>query len=98
MKQYIFPANYNRKEKFLGIIEYKTLSVIGVWGGIILFLLKFFSWAWLVKMYIFLFVFGIPTIFLLIGFNGENMVDVGVYLIKYLTSPKAYVYQKKERR
>lgn len=98
MKQYIFPANYNRKEKLLGMIEYKTLIVIGGWGGILLYLLKLFSWNWVIKLYIFLLLFGIPSIFLLIGFNGENMVDVMVYLIKYLIAPKAYVYQKKERR
>ena len=97
MRQYIFPANYNRKEKFLGMMEYKTMIVIGAWGGLLFYLLKLFSWSWLIKLYVFLFFFGIPAIFLLIGFNGENMVDVAVYLVKYLVSPKAYVYQKKER-
>jgi len=98
MKQYIFPANYNQKEKFLGILEYKTLIIIGIWGGVLFCLLKNFSWSWLVKLYVFLFFFGIPAIFLLVGFNGENMVDVAVYLVKYMVSPKAYVYQKGEVR
>ena len=98
MKQYIFPANYNRKEKLLGMIEYKTLIVIGGWGGILLYLLKLFSWNWVIKLYIFLLLFGVPAIFLLIGFNGENMLDIMMYIIKYLIAPKAYVYQKRERR
>ena len=96
MKQYIFPANYNRKEKFLGMIEYKTMIVIGAWGGLLFYVLKFFSCSWLVKLYVFLILFGIPAIFLLVGFNGENMVDVMGYLVKFAVSPKAYVYLKKE--
>ena len=98
MKYFIFPANYKQKEKFLGILEYKTLIIIGIWGGLLFYLLKLFSWAWLVKLYVFFFLFGIPAIFLLVGFNGENMLDVTVYLVKYMLSSKAYVYQKTERR
>ncbi|MBP3284670.1 MAG: hypothetical protein J6M02_04145 [Clostridia bacterium] len=97
MKQFIFPANYNRKEKFLGMVEYKTIIVIASWGAFLFYLLKFFGWAWIVKVYVFLIFFGIPSIFLLVGFNGENMLDVVRYLVKYSVSPKEYVYRKKER-
>ena len=103
MKYFIFPANYNRKEKFLGILDYKIVTVIGIWGVCVGFILHRFSWTWLVKLYVFLFVFGIPAIFMLVGFNGENMADVFRYVMKFLISPKVYVYKRvhdtrKERR
>jgi len=103
MKYFMFPANYNRKEKFLGFIDYKIVTIIGVWGVCVGFIIKQLSCTWLVKLYIFLFLFGIPAIFLLVGFNGENMADVFRYIVKYFVRPKVYVYKRipvgrKERR
>lgn len=96
MKYFIFPTNYNRKEKFLGMLDYKIISIIAVWGAIVFFILKAASCGTLMKIYLFLFVFGMPSILMLVGFNGENMADVLRYLLRYLISPKAYIYKKRE--
>lgn len=95
MKYFIFPTNYNRKEKFLGLIEYKSIAVVAGWGICVFSIIKSCSFPVLMKIYLFLFVFGIPAILLLVGFNGENMVDVLRYLLCYILNPKVYVYSKK---
>lgn len=95
-KQYIFPLNYKRKEKFLGIIDYKVVIFIVILSAIILFIIKNININISLKIFIFIFFVGVPSIFVLVGINGENMIDFLYFIIKYLLKGKVFVYMTEE--
>lgn len=95
-KQYIFPLNYKRKEKFLGIIDYKVVIFIAILSGVVLFLIKDINISISWKIFIFILFVIFPSIFVLVGVNGENMIDFLYFIIKYLLKEKVFVYMKEE--
>lgn len=95
-KVYIFPENYNKKEKFLGIIEYRLIIIIGIICSIVFYTLKYVFLNIKLKVCLFIVFAGLPSIFILIGVNGENMVDFIRYIFKFLIKEKVYVYRKTE--
>lgn len=95
-KVYIFPENYNKKEKFLGIVEYKMLLVIGIISIINFYTLKYIALDIKLKICLFIVFTGFQSIFILIGVNGENMIDFFKYILKFLMREKIYVYRKTE--
>jgi len=95
-KEFIFPMNYKNKEKFLGIIDYKVLIVIGIIAASMFFILKNIEVDIVVRVSIFIVVVGFFSILILIGVNGENMLDFLYFMLKYLKNEKVYVYRKSE--
>lgn len=95
-KIYYFPENYNKKEKFLGIVDYRLIIVIGIIGIVAFYTLKYINLEIKIKVTLFIILTGLPAIFILIGVNGENMVDFLKYIFKFLIKPKIYVYRKME--
>lgn len=95
-KIYFFPENYNKKEKFLGIIDYKTLIIVTIICLIVFYTLKYIVMNIKLKIALFIVLAGFPTIIILIGINGENMVDFIKYILKFFISPRVYVYRKTE--
>jgi len=95
-KKYIFPMNYKRKEKFLGVIDYKVLMVSVVIGGVVFYLLKNIAIDIIYKIVLFIFFAGIPIVFILVGANGENMIDFMCFVLKYFIKERVYVYKKVE--
>lgn len=90
---YIFPTNYNFKNKLFGIIDYPTAIF-----NILYFLLVFFIFNNLFNqvnlkiLFIVLFYFPI-FLFSIVGFNHENILYCIFYIIKYLIKPKLYLYK-----
>lgn len=97
-KIYIFPENYNKKEKFLGIIDYKLIVIIAIICFITFNTLKYISLDIKLKVCLFIVLAGFPIIIILIGVNGENMVDFLKYMFKFLMKPRVYVYRKTEEK
>lgn len=95
-KIYYFPENYNKKEKFLGIVDYRLVIVIGIIGIIVFYTLKYIELGIKIKVSLFIVLTGLPAIIILIGVNGENMIDFFKYILKFLIRPKVYVYRKTE--
>lgn len=93
-KYFIFPMNYNKKENFLGFIDYRALILIGIIAFTLFSVLRYPEINLKVKVCIFIVFTGIPVILLLIGINGENMMDIVKYMFKYLIKDKIYVYRK----
>jgi len=92
--KFIFPQNYNFKNKIFGIFDYSTIIFNILWYSLIFFLLNIFFKNWNIKIF-FLISFCFPiTLFSLIGFNGEPIVYVFKYIIKYIFRPKLYLYKK----
>lgn len=98
LKEFIFPMNYKKKEKFLGFIDYKTLTVIGIISVVCWLLLKKFELKLTVKIGVFITIVGFFSILILIGVNGENMLDFLYFMGKYLIHEKVYVYRKDEEK
>lgn len=95
-KKYVFPMNYKQKEKFLGIIDYRVLGFIALLGVSSYFLVRNLPIKILDKIIICIILVGIPSIFMLVGVNGENMLDFIYFIFKYSVKNKVYVYKKVE--
>ena len=83
--KFIFPQNYNFKNKILGIIDYSVAIFNILWDLFIIFLLHF----------IFLIIFGFPVLLLSIsGIHGENLIYILIYFFKFLFKQKIIFYTK----
>ena len=92
--KFIFPQNYNFKNKILGIIDYTTLIFNIIWIALIVFLLNIIFNNLNIKIF-FTIIFCFPIIILsLIGFNVENILYVFSYMFKYIFKQKLYLYNK----
>jgi len=93
--KFIFPQNYQFKNKLFGIIDYPTILINIIWYILILLLINIFSLSLTVKIFVFI-TFCFPLfLFSLIGFNGENFVYVLFYIFKYMVKCKLLFYDKK---
>ncbi len=92
--KFIFPQNYNFKNKFLGIIDYSTLIIN------IIFYLFIFSICNLIfsniNIKIFIFISTCFPIFILsiTGLNNENIFLVLLYIVKFFKNKCVYLYKK----
>ena len=92
--KFIFPQNYNFKIKFLGFLDYSTITLNIIWLAIILIIVNLFDFTLYTKI-LFIIIFSFPLfIFSIIGFNSENIIYVFFYIIKFLLKPKVYLYKK----
>lgn len=97
-KEFVFPMNYKNKEKFLGFIDYKVLCVIGAIAIIVFGVLNKINLSLIIKVCVFITVVGCFSIFIVVGINGENMVDFLYFAGKYFIKEKVYVYRKVDER
>ena len=92
--KFIFPQNYNFKNKLFGIIDYSSLIFNIIWDLIIFLLINLLFKNNNIKIFIFI-IFSLSIfLFTIFGFNHENILNVFIYLIKYIKRPKIYFYSK----
>lgn len=95
--KFIFPQNYDFKNKLFGIIDYSTAFVNLLWYAVIFIFVNLFLKSLTSKIFIFV-VFCFPLFLLsFAGFNGENIIYVFSYLIRFLLSPKLFLYKKSNK-
>lgn len=95
--KFIFPQNYDLKNKLFGIIDYSTAFVNLLWYSLIFLLVNLFFKSISLKIFIFV-VFCFPLLlFSFAGFNGENILYVFTYLIRFLVKPKLFLYKKSNK-
>ena len=92
--KFIIPQNYNFKNKILGIIDYSTAFFNIIWYCIIFLLLNILCNDWNIKIFLLISLCFPITLFSIVGFNGEPIVYVFKYVIKYIFKPKLYLYKK----
>lgn len=81
-KQYIY-KNFNRKNKWFGIIDYKSLVILILYIFCIMTLLRIINLSFEYSLYFFCF-FVIPIIAVFfININNDVAVDVIVIVLKY---------------
>ena len=93
---YIFPNNYNDAGKFLGIIEYRTLIMIAIWFAVSLSIYFALPISIQIKVYGFIFTFFPPAVFLVIGINGDSVIEFVKYFSKFMKNSKVYTFNKDE--
>ncbi len=92
--KFVFPQNYNFKNKFLGIIDYSTLII-----NVIIYLFVFSVCSLILKnitIRIFIFISLCFPLFILsiTGLNNENIFFVLIYMIKFFKNRRIYLYKK----
>ena len=92
--KFIFPQNYNFESKLLGIMDYSTAILNAVWGVVSFGIVNIFPFGISIKIFLFIVLFFPVLLFSIVGFNGENIINVFNYIIKYITSPKVLLYKK----
>lgn len=92
--KFIFPQNYNFKNKLFGVLDYNTVIANIVWALAIFISINIFIQNLNIKIFLFIilcFPFLLLSIF---GFNGENILYVFSYIFKFLIKQKIYFYNK----
>lgn len=93
--KFIFPQNYDFKNKILGIIDYSTALVNLLWYVFVFMLVNVILKTLSLKIFIFIFLCFPLLLISFSGFNGENIIYVFSYLIRFLLKPKLFLYKKK---
>ena len=92
--KFIFPQNYNFKNKFFGIIDYSTAFVNLIWYAFVFIFVSLFFKNLTLQIFIFI-VLCFPLFLLsLTGLNGENLLFVFSYFIHFLLKTKLFLYRK----
>ena len=92
--KFIFPQNYNFKNKLFGFIEYTTLFLNILWGVFVYFISGIFSINVTFRFSFFVILFFPILLFSIIGFNNEKIIYIIKYLYFFISSPKLYLYKK----
>ena len=92
--KFVFPQNYNFKNKFLGIIDYSTLIINVIFYLFIFSLCNLIFKSITIKMFIFISTCFPLFILSITGLNNENIFLVFIYMIKFLKNRKIYLYKK----
>lgn len=92
--KFIFPQNYDFKNKILGIIDYSTAFVNLLWYVFVFIAVNAIFKDLSLKIFVFI-VLCFPLLLVsFAGFNGENIIYVFSYLIRFLLKPKLFLYKK----
>lgn len=92
--RFIFPKNYNFKNKILGIIDYPTALINLLWYVFMFVLVNIFFESVDIKIFVFI-CFCFPLLLLTFsGFHGENIIVVIFYMFKFFFRPKLFLYNK----
>ena len=92
--KFIIPQNYNFKAKLFGFVPYSTVLFNVLWYIIVFSILHFLFSNWNIIIFLFISLTFPVTIFSIIGLNGEPLIYVLEYLIKYIFRPKLYLFKK----
>lgn len=92
--KFIFPQNYDFKNKILGVIDYSTAFVNLLWYAVVFILVSLLFNDWSLKIFVFVSLCFPLLLFSFAGFNGENVVYVFSYLFRFLSRPKLLLYRR----
>lgn len=91
---FIFPKNYNFKNKLFGIMDYSTAILNLIWVILIYFISSIFFNNLSIQLFFIISLCFPLLIFSIVGFNNENILCVIIYFIKYISGAKLYLYNK----
>ena len=92
--KFIFPQNYNFKNKLFGVLDYNTVIANIIWALLVFVIINIIFQNLNIKIFLFI-IFCFPFLLLSIfGFNGENILYVFSYILKFYIKQKIYFYDK----
>ncbi len=88
-------SNFQRKNKWLGLIDYKTLSLIGIYISIIVLILSKLQLGLDYKLYIFAF-FSLPVVamFICSDIEQDSVFDMFIIILKFFMLRCIYTKEK----
>lgn len=92
--KFIFPQNFNFKNKLFGFIDYPTAIFNIIYFFILLFICNLLIKNINLKIFIIVFFYFPFFLLTIIDFNHENILYFFFYIIKFLFKPKVYLYSK----
>lgn len=91
-------TNLNRTNKWLGIIDYKSLIILLIFMFLIWNILDIFIVSAVYKVYVIILVL-IPILgFFYANKSGDNISDIVYIVVRYLVLPKRYMYSIETNR
>lgn len=91
--KFIFPQNYNFKNKLFGVIDYSTVFLNLFWNLLVFIFVNFFK-NLNIKIFLF-FLFSFPLLlFSFSGLNGESIVYVLRYFLNFMVKQKILFFSK----
>lgn len=91
---FIFPSNYNFKNKLFGVIDYTSAIINIIWYIFIFCLVNLLIIDFNLKIIIFISLCLPFFIFTIINNRNENILYVLLYMIKFFCNRKLYFYRK----
>ncbi len=92
--KFIIPQNYKFTTKILGLFDYQTALLNAIWGGLIFIIVNFLFKNITIKIFLFIICVFPVIVFSIVGINGENIINVITYILKFMIRPKLYLYNK----
>lgn len=83
--------NYKRKNKWLGIIDYKSLCILLVYIFIVIFFISKLDIKLEYLIYIFIFLTAPVFIVVFINIGNESIYDVFIVILKFYKNKKIYL-------
>jgi len=91
---FIFPQNYNFKNKLFGFMDYLTAVINVFWAFISFILVNIFPFTLNIKIGLFIILYFPLLLFSFFGFNNENIIYVLSYIFKFFKNSRVYFYGK----
>lgn len=91
---FIFPENYNFKNKLFGIFDYSTIIINIFWDFLIFQFAKILPFNFNIKISFFIFLCFPLLLFSIFGFNNENIFYFFSYMIKFIRNRNVYFFSK----
>jgi len=91
---FIFPENYNFKNKLFGMFDYSTAIINLAWGFVMYKILKALPFNFNIKISVFITFYFPLFLFSLFGFNHENIFYFFSYMWKFVKNRKVYFFSK----
>jgi hypothetical protein len=92
--KFIFPQNYDFNTKLFGLIDYSTAIFNAIWTGLVIVIVNLIFKDLNIKIFLCIILAFPVLLFSVIGINGENVLYVFSYILKYITRQKVFLYEK----
>ena len=92
--KFIFPQNYNFKNKLFGFIDYSTAILNILWDAFIFCILDMLFTSITIKIFCFIIACLPLFLFSLLGFSHENILYIFSYMYAFIKNRKIYFYNK----
>ena len=91
---FIFPENYNFKNKLFGLFDYSTVIINIIWAFLMFQVAKILPFNLNIKISVFIIFYFPLLLFSIFGFNNENIFYFLSYMIKFVKNRSVYFFSK----